>query len=132
MDLLSLALPELGQPVSLPELLALAKFHGKADILEALSASTPPESTFASDGCSMWPDSWLGHNIYPPCFWHDVRYWCGTPGDEVARLFADAELAKDVAVIADPDLARLMFTGVGFGGTDKIKSPFRWGYGRTK
>ncbi len=122
-------LPTKGQQVPLDELISLSRFYGKIDIEEALT-SFVPKGVFVSDGCSMWPDSWFGDNIFPACFWHDVRYWCGVPGDDIARLIADTELAKDVAILANVDLARLMFTGVGFGGTDKIDTPFRWGYGR--
>ena len=124
-------LPKKGQQVPLEKLLSLARFHEKWDIVNSLTSLPLPSEIFISDGCSMWPDSWFGKDMYPDCFWHDVRYWCGLPGDEIARLFADAELAKDVAVSTNnPDLARLMFTGVGFGGTDKIDTPFKWGYGR--
>lgn len=121
-------LPQKGQQVSVRELLGLALFYEKSDIV--ISLTSPPADIFVSDGCSMWPDSWFGKDIFPACFWHDVRYWCGTPGDEVARVIADAELAKDVAQLASPELARLMFVGVGVGGTDNIDTPFRWGYGR--
>lgn len=121
--------PVKGQPFTSEELLSIAIEHKKQDIVNVLS-SNPPKGEFVSDGCSMWPDSWRGKDIFLACFWHDARYWMGIPGDEVARLCADADLAKDVAVSAGPDLARVMFVGVGFGGTDKIRSPFRWGYGR--
>jgi hypothetical protein len=122
-------LPTIGQEVSVPELLLLAAAYEKIDIVKVLQ-DCPPATPFVSDGCSMWPDSWLGKDIYPACFWHDVRYWCGVRGDDVARLCADAELAKDVAAIAGADLARAMFVGVGFGGTEDFRTPFRWGYGR--
>jgi hypothetical protein len=75
-------------------------------------------------------EDWLGKDIYSACFWHDVRYWCGVRVDDVARLCADAELAKDVATLAGADMARAMFVGVGFRGTEDFRTPFRWGYGR--
>ena len=121
-------LPNKGKAVTVAKLTELAIFFEKFDVVEMLK--TAPDDVFISDGCSMWPDSWFGADLYPCCFWHDVRYWCGNPGDDVGRLFADAELAKDVAREGEPDLARLMFVGVGVGGTEKVGSPFRWGYGR--
>lgn len=125
-------LPAMGEVVDYDRLINIARSHGKQDILDYLVKHGRPEKQFSSDGCSMWPDSWLGHNIYSACFWHDVRYWCGVPGDDVARLYADAELARDVATLAGADLARAMFVGVGFGGTEDLSTPFRWGYGRRK
>lgn len=125
-------LPEIGEEVTLQELTNLAANYSKSDILTSLLEIKVGElSKFSSDGCSMWPDSWFGTNIYDCCFWHDVRYWCGKKGDDAARVLADAHLAIDVAAKGEPNLARMMFTGVGFGGSENIDSPFKWGYGRS-
>jgi hypothetical protein len=123
-------LPGAGQVVEYPALLALLSAHGKQDIIDYLEKHGPPPQPFVSDGCTLWPDEWMSNDIYPACFWHDIRYWCGVPGDNVARLLADVELAKDVAIIAGAALARVMFVGVGIGGVDDMRAKFSWGYGR--
>ncbi|MGV0961869.1 MAG: hypothetical protein ACOYB1_18745 [Limnohabitans sp.] len=124
-------LPEIGEAVDSAKLIKILHTHGKQDILDYLDKHGWPEGSFISDGCSMWPDSWRGSNLYPACFFHDVRYWCGMPGDVVARVIADAELAKDVVTVTGNSvLARTMFAGVGCCGTDYINTTFRWGYGR--
>jgi len=122
-------LPKPNTPVTVADLLALALEHGKDDIVAVLE-SNPPDDVFISDGCSMWPDKWFGSDLYPACFWHDVRYWSGLEGDDLARLKADAELMVDVAASASVNLGVTMFSGVRMGGTEHLNTPFRWGYGR--
>ncbi len=122
-------LPEKGQPVTLEDIIALCEAYGKDDILDVLR-SDPPQDVFVSDGCSLWPDSWFGADLFPACFWHDVRYWCGLPGDDLARLKADAELMLSVAEVAGVDLAVAMFNGVRVGGSEHLPTPFKWGFGR--
>jgi len=131
-EIRKIPLPELPKYVfNNDDLLELLASHGKHDILAYLEKHGMPENPFVSDGCSMWPDSWRGAELFPACFWHDVRYWCGIPGDVVARVIADAELAKDVATVTGNSvLARTMFAGVGCCGTDHFNTSFRWGYGR--
>jgi len=126
------ALPKPGQVVENIVLLSLLGSLGRHDIIAYLEKHGFPKTPFVSDGCSFWPDSWRGHDLYRACFGHDAWYWCGMPGDDVARLYADAELAKDVAAVAGADLARTMFAGVSFGGTEDFRTPFCWGYGREK
>ena len=129
-------LPEIGVEVSNLELLRLAVIYGKDDIVLALRGKVPPVP-FLSDGCSCWPDSFLKRkgftvervSLYPCCFWHDVRYWLGKPGDDKARLKADIRLREDVAEIHSIDLAELMFAGVRAGGIEELKLPFSWGFG---
>jgi len=88
-------------------------------------------SKFISDGCTMWPDSTNGISIYEACFLHDLKYWCGYPGEDIARLQADAELMMDVARIRNSiKMAELMFHGVRRGGTEHLKLAFSWGFGR--
>ena len=112
-------LPEKNKPLEVATVLKLAKEQGKDDIV-AILESNPPDDVFVSDGCSMWPDSWFGADLYPACFWHDVRYWCGLEGDDLARLKADAELMVDVAGIQSVELGVTMFSGVRIGGTEHL------------
>ena len=91
----------------------------------------PPPKPFQSDGCSLWFDTWEGTSLYPACFFHDLKYWAGFPGEEVERLIADAELMIDVArLLSATSMAEIMFHGVRVGGTDLFKTPFCWGFGR--
>ena len=121
-------IPKKGEPVSPEKLIKIAITHGHYDIVDAIRAGTP-DDVFVSDGCSMWPDSWMGDSIYEACFFHDIRYWLG--GSDEYRLFADTELARDVARLSgNTALARTMFVGVSAGGQPEFGTPFRWGYGR--
>jgi hypothetical protein len=122
-------LPPKGQPITPDELINLAVSLGMFDVVETLK-NHPMTDVFVSDGCSMFPDKIFGRDIYPACFRHDMRYWCGVPGDDMARLYADTELALDVAKIAGTEVARAMFIGVSGGGSGKIPTSFKWGYGR--
>lgn len=126
---MSYRLPGKKVVVSNAKLLVLARAHGKDDIVEMLMKN-PPKKSFSSDGCSCWMDEWLGADMYPACFWHDVRYWGGIPGDELSRLKADAALLVDVAEIAGVRMAETMYAGVRLGGTEHVKASFSWGFGR--
>jgi len=91
----------------------------------------PPIHPFKSDGCSLWPDKWGDYDLYPACFVHDIKYWCGYRVERSARLKADLELALDVLDITDDcQLALLMFRGVLAGGDEIFKRSFSWGFGR--
>lgn len=117
-------LPQKGEKVPKNNLLVMAIVHDKDDIVKVLE-SDMPTVPFTSDGCSFWPDSWLGKDLYPACFWHDVRYWSGHKGDRIARLNADIALMNDILIITnDPNMAQIMFTGVRTGGSPS------WGHGR--
>ena len=86
--------------------------------------------TFASDGCSLFPnrslindDDWCGC-----CLEHDIAYWKG--GTEAERLIADEALRQCVLErTGDEALARLMFEGVRLGGVPWLPTWYRWGYG---
>lgn len=134
-DLTLPELPGIGVEVDNLDLLRLAVIYGKDDIVQDLRGEVPPVP-FSSDGCSCWPDSFFWFiggfkkvSIYPYCFWHDVRYWLGKPGDDLAKLYADTELMKDVAAAHSIELAELMFAGVRAGGIEELKLPFSWGFG---
>lgn len=123
-------LPGIGVPLTVAEVRALAETHGKWDIVETID-SDPPTDIFASDGCTLWPDTWGSISIYEACFWHDVRYWCGRLGDEPARNSADRMLEADVFRITNSyRLSRTMYLGVQVGGHEKIGLWFSWGFGR--
>lgn len=124
------SLPALGETVDLPTIKKICVHHG----LHALWAKIerdPPPLPFKSDGCTGWVDEWNGVSLYPAGFLHDLKYWAGYPGEEVERLVADAELMIDVArLLNSTSMAETMFHGVRVGGTEHLRTPFSWGFGR--
>ena len=123
-------LPEVNQEVSLEILKEICEVFSLPEIWQKIE-NDPPTKTFVSDGCTYWPDVTSGISIYKACFLHDLKYWCGYPDEDVARLVADAELMVDVAHLRDSvKMAELMFHGVRRGGSGLLKQPFSWGFGR--
>ncbi len=126
----TMPLPAKGEEVPLPKIKEICEHFG-LDELWAKIAKDPPARPFSSDGCSLWLDTWQGVSIYRACFLHDLKYWAGYPGEDVARLIADAELMIDVArLLKDTAMAEIMFRGVRVGGHEIFKRPFSWGFGR--
>ena len=81
-----------------------------------------------SDGCSLFFNQLANINIYPACFFHDLKYWSGypvsTPEERLERFAADAELMVDVASLgADFFIAETMFRGVRTGGGPGAAGP---------
>jgi hypothetical protein len=123
-------LPPLGQTVPLAEIKKICAHHGLADLWQKIERDPPP-LPFKSDGCTGWVDEWRGVSLYPAGFLHDLKYWAGYPGEDVERLVADAELMIDVArALNSTGMAETMFAGVRVGGTDRLKTPFGWAFGR--
>jgi len=123
-------LPKKGEEVPLPRIRDICEHFGLHE-LWAKIAKDPPSQPFRSDGCSLWLDTWQGVSIYPACFLHDLKYWAGYPGEDVARLIADAELMIDVArLLEDTVMAEIMFRGVRVGGHEALNRSFSWGFGR--
>jgi hypothetical protein len=124
-------LPEKNKEVSLPEIEKICEAYGLSDLWEKIEKDPPP-IPFKSDGCSIWFDSWQGIDFYPACFFHDLKYWCGYPGEEAERLIADAELMIDITRAGAPKMAEVMFAGVRVGGHEALEKSFSWGFGRQK
>jgi hypothetical protein len=123
-------LPKKGEEVPLAKIKEICEYFGLQDLWAKIN-NDPPPLPFLSDGCSLWFDSWQGVRLYPACFLHDLKYWAGYPGEDVARLIADAELMIDVArLLNDTALAEIMFYGVRVGGHRIFKQSFSWGFGR--
>ncbi len=123
-------LPAIHEEVPLAKIKQICEFYNLSDLWKKIKKD-PPALAFSSDGCTLWPDSTGGKNIYPACFLHDLKYWAGYPNEDVERLIADAELMIEVARIRQSTkMAEIMFHGVRLGGTDKLKQPFSWGFGR--
>lgn len=122
-------IPEKNQEVSLTEIREICMAFGYEELWAKIKAD-PPFRPFKSDGCSMWFDSWDGVDLYEACFFHDLKYWCGYPGEDAERLIADAELMIDIARAGAPRMAEVMFSGVRVGGHEGLQKSFSWGFGR--
>jgi len=123
-------LPPKHQDVPLEQIKEICDHYELYELWELIEAD-PPERPFRSDGCSLFPDKWVkGQDLYEGCFIHDLHYWCGLPGDDMGRLRADVWLLLWVAEHVSVRLAETMFNGVRLGGTEKLPTPFRWGFGR--
>lgn len=126
----SFRLPARNTPVLMAEIETICRHYGLNALWSQIEAN-PPSHPFRSDGCSVWPDTWLsGRDLYEGCFIHDLHYWAGLPGDEMGRLKADVWLLMWVAEHVSIDLAEAMFNGVRVGGGDKLDTTWRWGFGR--
>ncbi len=126
----AIELPGIGEEVSLPEIKRICLAYGLEALWEKIERD-PPGKPFKSDGLTGWFDSWKGVDLYAAGFLHDLKYWAGYPGEEVARLEADAELMMDVArLLGATEMAETIFHGVRIGGTEKLGAPFSWGFGR--
>ncbi len=82
-----------------------------------------------TDGCSVFPDGTLKHQSLwvNCCIKHDIAYWQG--GDYEERLLADKVLEQCVAQVGEPEIAKIMLTGVRVGGSPYFPTSYRWGYG---
>ena len=125
-------LPAIDEVVQLEKVKEICKFYGLNELWLKIERD-PPDKPFKSDGVTGWFDTWRGMSLYPAGFLHDLKYWAGCPGEEVARLIADAELMIDVArLLGSTDMAETMFRGVRVGGSEKLKASFSWGFGRVE
>ena len=122
-------LPEKGREVTLAEIAVICRQYGLTDLWKKIK-DDPPVIPFKSDGCSLWLDQWHGIDLYPACFLHDLKYWCGYPGEEAERLIADPELMIHIARAGAPGMAQLIFAGVRIGGHAAFRRSFSWGFGR--
>lgn len=123
-------LPPIGQVVPLPQIKEICEHYGLLELWTKIERD-PPIHPFKSDGCTGWVNGWRGISIYPAGFLHDLKYWAGYPGEDVARLSADAELMIDVARLLNATgMAVLMFAGVRVGGHERLNASFSWGFGR--
>jgi len=84
---------------------------------------------FTTDGCSAFPNGTFEQKSLwvNCCISHDFAYWKG--GTNAERLKADQQLERCVKKAGEPEIAKLMLTGVRMGGSPYFITPFRWGYG---
>lgn len=122
-------LPKKGAIVPMNQIKEICEHYGLHELWAKIE-KFPPEKPFKSDGCSMWLDTYQGVDFYPFCFLHDLKYWCGFPGEYAERLIADAELMIAVAKAGEPQMAEIMYSGVRVGGHEAFKKSYSWGFGR--
>jgi hypothetical protein len=82
----------------------------------------PPSRSFATDGCTGWPDG----DLVQCCVEHDIAYWCGGTADQ--RRTAD-ELFRDCAREQSPAQSGLVYYTVRVWGVPWLPTSWRWGYG---
>lgn len=130
---MKISLPKKYQEVSMDEIKIICANYHLYELWTKIN-SDPPDKAFRSDGCSGgWPDTWHDFNLYPACFLHDLKYWCGYPGETIERLIADLELEIDVLKITqDVSLSQIMYSGVRVGGGSIWGRTYSYGFGRTK
>ena len=128
-------LPEIGKTLSLKEVKELCLYFELPELWEKIKKD-PPKKPFKSDGCSCWPEDWndvAGKkvSIYSGCLRHDLHYWAGYAGESIEKFLADVELMVSVVLKTKRvGLGVAMFLGVILGGSEKFKTPFKWGFGR--
>jgi hypothetical protein len=123
-------LPAMSEEVDLPTIKKICAHYGLQELWTKIERDPPPRP-FKSDGCTGWVNEWQGISIYSAGFRHDLKYWAGYPGEDVARLIADAELMIDVARLLNATaMAEVMFHGVRAGGHEHLHAAFSWGFGR--
>jgi hypothetical protein len=122
-------LPPKDWVVSLEEIRKICEEYDLPQLWQKISKD-PPAKPFKSDGCTMWLDYWAGVDLYPFCFFHDLKYWAGYPGEHLERLIADTEMMVDIARAGRRKMAQLMFWGVRVGGQEWLPTPSSWGFGR--
>ena len=82
-----------------------------------------PPRPFKTDGCTCWwNDGWAAC-----CVEHDIRYWCGGPGE--LRGTVDAELRRCVGADHSEVVAFLMYLGTRLFAASWVPAGWRWGYG---
>ncbi|MCK5021722.1 MAG: hypothetical protein KAR54_00530 [Candidatus Pacebacteria bacterium] len=85
-----------------------------------------PPKRFTTDGCSLWPNGFLGVDFTNICINHDMQYWAGGSAEE--RKNSDIELKNEVNKILYP-MGSIMYLGIRPFGHPLIPAPWRWGYG---
>lgn len=95
-------------------------------LLSCSSSQANKLSSFATDGCSLYPNgTWLHC-----CLVHDMSYWIG--GEQNKREETDKELGQCLAKNGSSVNAKLMVGGVHLGGGANDVLPWAWGYGWKK
>ena len=127
---MSIVLPAPYEPVPLERICSNCDHHGLLE-LRALVEPDPPPTPFIATVCSGFPNAGIhGRDRYQGRFIHDISCLAGKPNDDLGRLKADVWLVPWVAERVEVRLGLLVFSGVRAGGSEKLPTPWRWGFGR--
>ena len=113
-------------PAQLPEETLAAQLY-----VESHHLPQPPHA-FTHDGCSLFPDSVLGHDFRAACLTHDITYWAGgslsDKDDADLALYNDLEKSGPLGASL---FAPLMYTEVQYLGTSALMRAIdaNWSYG---
>ena len=109
---------------------------GRLDLWKRYLGARQNRKPFISDGPSCCPRYIIcgGKTIdlYPAAAEHDLAYYIG--GSENDRFREDLRLAENVVFRCGgtPEIAMTMLNAVRLGGTDKLPTSWRWGFGGDK
>ncbi len=84
---------------------------------------------FTTDGCSVSPEGTPGDKSawLHCCVEHDIAYWQG--GSKSLKLKADRDLKSCIEDAGHKAIAKLYYYAVRAGGTPRLETSWRWGYG---
>ncbi len=112
----------------------LCEEFGLPDSAKRVRANLSAYKGFVFDGASMTPDAiascLLGiPNLTRIALIHDLKYAYGIPGDDVAKLKADLELALDILEdVASTTVTLGILGAVHIGGDTSVGQSFSWGF----
>lgn len=90
-----------------------------------------PARTFTQDGCTLFLNTILWHDLRPACLQHDIAYWAG--GTQAEKNQADLEFFADIRTTGPLGLflAYPMYWGVSYVGDSWFTRLVgaNWGYG---
>lgn len=116
------------RPVTTDEMINQAEKYVTTNNLEK------PPLSFTQDGCSLFVDSFFGHDFSDACLNHDIKYWAG--GSKEERKLADIALREDISHTGPlgPIIAPIMYAGVRMFGNSFVTHAVdaNWGYGWNK
>lgn len=97
----------------------------------AMKNISTPDKAFSQDGCTMFPNTILWHDLRPACLQHDIAYWAG--GTEQMKVEADLDFANTIKATGPlgPVIAPLAYVGVSVFGDSWLTKLVgaHWGYG---
>lgn len=97
---------------------------------ESLNKDVPPNE-FSQDGCTLFPNRLLFHDLRTACLEHDKAYWLG--GTKEERKAADIALRETISHTGPigPVIGYVMYAGVRVFGDTWLTEKFNanWGYG---
>jgi hypothetical protein len=104
----------------------LSQTRSDAEALCSSSRAELPERPFATDACSIAPNSLGEKDFSQCCINHDIVYWCGGTNEE--RKTADETLRSCINEKSQ-NMGDVYYWQVRIFGNKWLPAPWRWGYG---